>query len=98
LYKTHFLGQGGVGRFETAADDTPADQVVSAQTIEKNKGIFFDKSGRIRTVKEVNELLEAKMKAIRNMHGGVYSEVSGGGTSGSIVTDPRDLPPAEAPP
>lgn len=58
LYTAHFLGSGGANQFLTQLKNNPnAKSTPSESVLKYNKGVFLDKSGRLRTNQEVyNEL------------------------------------------
>lgn len=53
LVVAHFLGGSGATRFLQADPGSPATSAVSAEAAAANRNVFFDKSGRARTVAEV---------------------------------------------
>ena len=60
LYTAHFLGAGGARKLLSAPADAIAADLLPAAA-KANQGIFFDKSGRARTVSEVEGLMYQKI-------------------------------------
>lgn len=58
LYTAHFLGSGGANKFLQELNSNPDGKSQPTEAVLKyNKGVFLDKSGRLRTNREVyNEL------------------------------------------
>lgn len=64
LYMAHFLGEGGASKFLRAMGENPnanAAEVVGTQAANANKNIFFDKSGKARSLQEVYGLMNQKV-------------------------------------
>lgn len=65
LYSTYFMGPSAGKRFLKTLGtepETPVSSVVSSDSLKNNSSIFFDKGGRVRSVKEVYAVLENKVK------------------------------------
>lgn len=64
LYMSHFLGEGGASKFLSAMQQNPnaaADAVVGTAAAKANKNIFYDASGRARSLSEVYGLMNQKV-------------------------------------
>ena len=62
LYTAHFLGAGGARTLLSAPSNSIAADILPAAA-KANKGIFYDKHGRARTVSEVEGLMYEKIGA-----------------------------------
>ena len=62
LYLAHFMGPGGAAKFLDAYRDNPNRNAASAFPTEAraNKGVFFDKDGSPRSLKEVYAFFDKK--------------------------------------
>jgi hypothetical protein len=65
VYLAHFLGPGGAKRFLSAPGGAAATLHVGSDQASSNPGIFFDSSGRPRTVNEVYRDFERKLTNYR---------------------------------
>lgn len=65
VYLAHFLGLGGAKRFLTAPPGDPAIAHVGASQARSNPSIFYDKSGRPRTVADVYNDFSTKLNQHR---------------------------------
>ena len=86
LYMAHFLGAGGASKFLKAKDQN-ANQSAAAldpAAAKANKNIYYDKEGKERSVQEVYDLMDKKVKAqsARVEQGKVNADVAaiGGGS------------------
>lgn len=64
LYMSHFLGEGGASKFLSAMYKNPnsaADAIVGSSAAIANKSIFYDSSGRARSLQEVYGLMNKKV-------------------------------------
>ena len=62
LYMAHFMGVGGAGKLISSAEDNPqasATRMFPAAA-EANRSIFYDRSGRSRSVSEVYSVLNSR--------------------------------------
>jgi hypothetical protein len=92
LYMAHFLGSGGAVKFLNAMNKNPnaiaAD--MDPRAARANKNIYYDQSGRARTLGEVYELMGNKMdKAMVQVAGGkapafVQQMAKGGGPASGV--------------
>ena len=92
LYMAHFLGSGGAVKFLNAMNKNPnaiaAD--MDPRAARANKSIYYDQSGRARTLGEVYELMGNKMdKAMVQVAGGkapafVQQMAKGGGPASGV--------------
>ena len=65
MYMAHFLGAGGASKFLKAKDQN-ANQSAAAldpAAAKANKNIYYDKEGKERSVQEVYDLMDKKVKA-----------------------------------
>lgn len=80
LYTAHFLGAGGARKLLGSASDTIAADILP-DAAAANRGIFFDKNGRARTVGEVEALMYDKI----GKYADAYTAALGPGASKSTV-------------
>jgi hypothetical protein len=68
LYLAHFLGAGGAGKFLNALNSDPNASAVSfdPRAAAANKSIFYDVSGKERSLLEVYNLMGAKVAKAEN--------------------------------
>ncbi|MGE9007212.1 transglycosylase SLT domain-containing protein [Leptospira interrogans] len=62
LYMAHFMGVGGAGKLISNAEDNPQASAVQMfpAAAEANRSIFYDRSGRGRSVSEVYSVLNSR--------------------------------------
>ncbi|MBR1246419.1 transglycosylase SLT domain-containing protein [Bradyrhizobium sp. AUGA SZCCT0169] len=62
LYMAHFMGVGGAGKLISSAEDNPRASAVQMfpAAAEANRSIFYDRSGRGRSVSEVYSVLNSR--------------------------------------
>jgi hypothetical protein len=68
LYMAHFMGVGGAGKLISSAEDNPqasASRMFPAAAA-ANQSIFYDRSGRSRTVSEVYSVLSSRYASAAN--------------------------------
>jgi hypothetical protein len=68
LYMAHFMGVGGAGKLISSAEDNPqasASRMFPAAA-EANRSIFYDRSGRGRSVSEVYSVLSSRYASAAN--------------------------------
>ena len=68
LYMAHFMGVGGAGKLISSAEDNPqasASRMFPAAA-EANRSIFYDRSGRGRSVSEVYSVLNSRYASAAN--------------------------------
>jgi hypothetical protein len=82
LYLAHFLGPAGAVNF-LKADPNAIGAEINPKAAAKNKAIFYDNSGRPRTVKEIHDLLSAKLRNTASKYGINFKD---SGDSGSSAT------------
>lgn len=80
LYTAHFLGPGGARQLLSASSDAIAADMLPAAA-KANKGIFYDKHGRARTVGEVEALMYDKI----GKYADAYTAALGPGASKDTV-------------
>lgn len=90
VYIAHFLGLGGAKRFLVAPPGDPAINHVTASQASANKAIFYDSSGRPKTVAEVYNGFSKKLETHRKPDAGKdMEEMFGGATKPNAdVTNP----------
>jgi hypothetical protein len=68
LYMAHFLGVGGAARLITAAQDNPQASAVKMfpNAAAANRSIFYDQSGRARSVSDVYSVLNSRYAGAAN--------------------------------
>jgi hypothetical protein len=86
LYMAHFLGAGGASKFLKAKDKDPTQSAAALDpaAAKANKNIYYDKDNKERSVQEVYDLMDKKVKAqsARVEQGKVNADVAaiGGGS------------------
>jgi hypothetical protein len=62
LYMAHFMGVGGAARLISNAEDNPNSSAARLfpNAAAANRSIFFDRSGRARSVSEVYSVLSSR--------------------------------------
>lgn len=65
MYMGHFLGAGGASKFLKAKDQDPNQSAAALDpaAAKANKNIYYNKEGKERTVQEVYDLMDKKVKA-----------------------------------
>jgi hypothetical protein len=65
MYMAHFLGAGGASKFLKAKDKDPSQSAAALDpaAAKANKNIYYDKTGKERSVQEVYDLMDKKVKA-----------------------------------
>jgi len=68
LYMAHFMGVGGAARLISNAEDNPNSSAARLfpNAAAANRSIFFDRSGRARTVSEVYSVLSSRYAGAAN--------------------------------
>jgi hypothetical protein len=68
LYMAHFMGVGGAGKLISSAEDNPQASAVQMfpAAAEANRSIFYDRSGRGRSVSEVYSVLDSRYASAAN--------------------------------
>ncbi|CAN7367391.1 transglycosylase SLT domain-containing protein [Bradyrhizobium sp. LjRoot220] len=68
LYMAHFMGVGGAGKLISSAEDNPQASAVRMfpAAAEANRSIFYDRSGRGRSVSEVYSVLNSRYASAAN--------------------------------
>jgi transglycosylase-like protein with SLT domain len=87
LYMAHFMGVGGAAKLISNAEDNPT---VSAARLfpnaaAANHSIFFDRSGRARTISEVYSVLTSRYADALNSPGTRSAMASTGDTSSTLL-------------
>lgn len=91
VYLAHFLGPGGAAKFLAMDPNTPAASVMQKEA-EANPGVFFDRSGRMRTAGEIYKHFTEKMAK----QGKAMGVKDGDFTSDSSVNTADSLAPGES--
>lgn len=76
LYLAHFLGAGQATRFAIALRASPGAAAADLFSVEAkaNRGIFYDASGRSRTLAEVHDLFDRRLAdAVRGVEAGSFA-------------------------
>ena len=65
MYMAHFLGAGGASKFLKAKDQDPTQSAAALDpaAAKANKNIYYNKEGKERSVQEVYDLMDKKVKA-----------------------------------
>lgn len=65
MYMAHFLGAGGASKFLKAKDQDPNQSAAALDpaAAKANKNIYYNKEGKERSVQEVYDLMDKKVKA-----------------------------------
>jgi hypothetical protein len=101
VYLAHFLGPGGARRFLSAPPGDPAINHVGADQARANPAIFYDRSGRPRTVAAVYKDFDDKLKKHRKsdaaqiaqtLKGGAATAVAEGGEGGNAAESVASAP------
>jgi hypothetical protein len=68
LYMAHFLGVGGAAKLITASEDTPQASAVKLfpNAAAANRSIFYDRTGRGRSVSDVYSVLDSRYAGAAN--------------------------------
>lgn len=61
-YMAHFMGVSGARKFLQASPFDPVDKVATPAQLKANRSVFFDKDGNPKTVLEVFEFFEDKLR------------------------------------
>ena len=86
MYMAHFLGAGGASKFLKAKDKDPTQSAAALDpaAAKANKNIYYNKEGKERSVQEVYDLMDQKVKkqSARVEQGKVNADVAaiGGGS------------------
>src|SRR6202165_1355758 len=88
LYMAHFMGVGGAGKLISNAEDNP--QASAARMFPNaaaaNRPIFYDKTGRARSVSEVYSVLTSRYATAANLQATRTAMASVGGDTSRRVT------------
>jgi len=102
LYMAHFMGVGGAARLISNAEDNPNSSAARLfpNAAAANRSIFFDRSGRARTVSEVYSVLSSRYAGAANSQATRTAMAAVGDTptrvtfaSAAPATQPRDNAP-----
>ncbi len=68
LYMAHFMGAGGAGKLISNAENNPnaSGAALFPNAAAANRSIFYDKTGRARSVSEVYSVLNARYASAAN--------------------------------
>jgi hypothetical protein len=94
----HFMGVGGAGKLISAAEDNPqasASRMFPAAA-DANRSIFYDRSGRSRSVSEVYSVLSSRYAGAANSQGTRTAMAAAGGDIPRRVTVASATPAAPA--
>lgn len=97
VYLAHFLGSGGAKRFLVAPPGDPAINHVSADQAAANPTIFYDKSGRPRTVADVYNDFSNKLQKHRKPNAAQDMAALPGGAAVAASGDQGSAAPSESP-
>ena len=83
LYMAHFMGVGGAGKLISNAEDNPnaSGARMFPNAAAANRPIFYDKSGRARSVSEVYAVLSQRYASAANSPATRTAMAAAGGTS-----------------
>jgi hypothetical protein len=98
LYMAHFMGVGGAGKLISNAEDSPnaSGARLFPNAAAANRPIFYDKTGRARSVSEVYSVLTSRYASAANSQATRTAMASvGGDTSGRVTL--ASAAPATAP-
>src|SRR5882672_1106576 len=98
LYMAHFMGVGGAGKLISSAEDNPqasASRMFPAAA-EANRSIFYDRSGRSRSVSEVYSVLSSRYAGAANSQATRTAMAAVGGDIPRGVTVASATPAATA--
>jgi hypothetical protein len=98
LYMAHFMGVGGAGKLISNAEDNP--QASAARMFPNaaaaNRSIFYDRSGRARSVSEVYSVLSSRYAGAANSQATRTAMAAVGGDTPRRVTVASAAPAATA--
>ena len=88
LYMAHFMGVGGAGKLISSAEDNPKASAsrMFPNAAEANRSIFYDRSGRSRSVSEVYSVLSSRYASAANSPATRTAMAAAGGDLPSGVT------------
>jgi len=88
LYMAHFMGVGGAGKLISSAEDNPQASAVRMfpNAAEANRSIFYDRSGRGRSVSEVYSVLTSRYASAANSPATRTAMAAAGGDVARPVT------------
>jgi hypothetical protein len=98
LYMAHFMGVGGAGKLIANAEDNPnaSGARLFPNAAEANRPIFYDKTGRARSVSEVYSVLTSRYASAANSQATRTAMAAVGGDTTRRVTM-ASAAPATAP-
>ena len=98
LYMAHFMGVGGAGKLISNAEDNPQASAVQMfpAAAEANRSIFYDRSGRGRSVSEVYSVLNSRYASAANSQATRTAMAAAGGDLPRRVTVASATPAASA--
>jgi hypothetical protein len=98
LYMAHFMGVGGAGRLIQNAEDNPNASAVRMfpNAAAANQSIFYDRSGRERSVSEVYSVLSTRYAAAANSPATRTAMAAAGGDLPRRITVVSAAPAATA--
>src|SRR6202162_630751 len=87
LYMAHFMGVGGAAKLISSAEDTPqaSGAPLFPNAAAANRSIFFDHSGRARSVSEVYSVLNARYAGAASSSATRTAMAAVGGTPASVA-------------
>jgi len=99
LYMAHFMGVGGAGKLISNAEDNPKASAARMfpNAAEANRSIFYDRSGRGRSVSEVYSVLSARYASAANSQATRTAMAAVGGDIPRRVTVASAAPATSAP-
>src|SRR6476469_9686591 len=96
LYMAHFMGVGGAARLISNAEDNPNSSAARLfpNAAAANRSIFFDRSGRARSVSEVHSVLTSRYASAANSRA-TRTAMAAVGDTPTRVTFASAAPPAQ---
>ena len=96
LYMAHFMGVGGAARLISNAEDNPNASAARLfpNAAAANRSIFFDRSGRARSVSEVHSVLTSRYASAANSRA-TRTAMAAVGDTPTRVTFASAAPPAQ---
>ena len=88
LYMAHFMGVGGAGKLISNAEDNPNASAARLfpNAAAANRSIFYDRSGRARSVSEVYSVLNSRYASAANSPATRTAMAAAGGDTPRRVT------------
>ena len=96
LYLAHFMGLGGADKFLKARQENPYQHAADLfpAAAKANKNVFYDASGRKKSLDEVYDFFAKKFNPTGEQNAGPVTLVSAGGSQARTVALPALMKPA----